>query len=104
MGQSAYIACMPMPKLGEEGRHSNNFCVNQLPHLEHLKWHVITTSGEDQGVSFNVKEHYTYKENEMRFEHIKEGSITPYVPYRNLYIADAQDIRGHFIVRVEACE
>lgn len=104
MREAATIGCQPTTILGEEGRHSNNFCVNQLPHRNQLRWHIISKTEADTAICFNVKEHYNYKEDEMRFENIYNGKITPYYAYRNLYISEVKNATGHFIVRVESID
>ncbi|WP_162145085.1 hypothetical protein [Cellulosilyticum lentocellum] len=104
MGEAATVACQPMTFQGEESRHSNNFCVNQLPHKDKLLWHIITKTDTDTEIRFNVKEHHTYKEDDLRFENIQNGTITPYYAYRNLYISEVKNVTGHFIVRVEAID
>lgn len=103
MGKSANIACQPQEIRDYASRHSNDFCIIQLPNLGKLIWHIITVN-KDEDICFNVKEHHTYKEDTLRFENIKDGMITPYAPYRNLYIADVKNATGHFVVRVEAWE
>lgn len=102
MGPSANIACQPHAYQECTSRHSNDFNIIQLPNEGKLIWHIITQTEEDTEISFNVKEHYTYKEDSLRFENIKEGTITEYLPYRNLYIADVKNATSHFVVRVEA--
>ncbi len=104
MGESATIACQPGTFKGESNRHSHNFCINQLPHKNEVVWRVITKTDDVSNITFNVKEHYTYKEDEVRFENIKDGMITEYSPYRNLYVTDVRNVTGHFIVRVETME
>lgn len=104
MGEAATVACQPTIFLGEESRHSNDFCVNQLPHKDKLLWHIITKTEADTEICFNVKEHHTYKEDELRFENIYNGKITPYYAYRNLYISEVKNVTGHFIVRAEAID
>lgn len=104
MKPSANIACQPNAHHEYEGRHSNDFCIIQLPNEGQLIWHVVSKTEGDNQICFDVKEHHTYKEDSIRFADIKEGSITPYFPYRNLYIADVKNAKGHFIVRVEAYE
>ena len=101
MGPSANIACQPRAHHEYASRHSNDFCIIQLPNQGKLIWHVISQLEGDHEISFNVKEHHTYKEDSLRFENIKEGTVTGYAPYRNLYIADVQNATGHFVVRVE---
>ena len=102
MGVSANISCQPHAHPEYASRHSNDFCIIQLPNEGKIIWHVISQTEEDKKISFSVKEHHTYKEDSLRFENIREGSITSYFPYRNLYIADVKNATGHFIVRVEA--
>lgn len=102
MGPSANIACQPQPHHEYASRHSNDFCIIQLPNKGKLIWHIISQIEEDREICFNVKEHHTYKEDSLRFENIKEGSVTSYEPYRNLYISDVRNATGHFVVRVEA--
>lgn len=102
MGPSANIACQPHEHHEYASRHSNDFCIIQLPNHGKLIWHVISKIEDDNEICFNVKEHHTYKEDSLRFENIHEGSITSYFPYRNLYIADVKNATGHFVVRVEA--
>lgn len=104
MGPSANIACQPHVHQEYASRHSNDFCIIQLPKEGKLIWHVISQTEEDAEISFNVKEHHTYKEDSLRFENISEGTVTEYLPYRNLYIADVKHATGHFVVRVEAYE
>lgn len=104
MRPSANIACQPHANQEYISRHSNDFCIIQLPNEGKLIWHIISQVEENQKISFNVKEHHTYKEDSLRFENIREGTITEYAPYRNLYIADVENAMGHFIVRVEAYE
>ncbi len=104
MGEVATIACQPNTFKGEVNRNSHNFCVNQLPHLNKLKWHIITKTEEDTDITFDVKQHHTYKADDVKFENIKNGSITPYFAYRNLYVSEARNVTGHFIVRVESIE
>ncbi|MBE6024175.1 MAG: hypothetical protein E7231_13435 [Cellulosilyticum sp.] len=104
MKPSANIACQPKENHEYKSRHSNDFCIIQLPNDGKLIWHVISQVPQDTEISFNVKEHHTYKEDSLRFIDIKEGSVTPYFPYRNLYIADVKNATGHFVVRVEAYE
>lgn len=104
MGGSANIACQPKEVQQYATRHSNDFCIIQLPNSGKLIWHIISLTEEDTDICFNVKEHHTYKEDSMRFENIKNGTVTDYMPYRNLYIADVKNATGHFVVRVEAYE
>ncbi len=103
MGEAAIIACQPKPLTENETRHSNNFCVNQLPHLKYLRWSIITLTEGDNNICFHVKEHHACREDALRFEDIRHGAITPYFAYRNLYISEVRNATGHFIVRVEAC-
>lgn len=104
MREAATVACQPTTFSGEESRHSNNFCVNQLPHKDRLLWHIITKTEADTKICFNVKQHHSYKEDEIRFENIYDGKVTPYYAYRNLYISEVKNATGHFIVRVEAVD
>lgn len=104
MGESTNIACQPQEFAQYDGRHSNDFCIIQIPNSIKLIWRIITLTKEDTEICFNVKEHHTYKEDSMRFESIKDGTVTNYMPYRNLYIADVKNATGHFVVRVEAYE
>ena len=105
MGETATIGCAPMALEEEVKRHSNDFSVNQLPHTAKLRWHIITKHDADNtGIRFNVKEHHTYKDDDLRFENIGHGSVTPYHAYRNLYISDVENAPGYFIVKVEAYE
>lgn len=99
MVMSTNIACAPNQNENYLGRHSNDFSIIQMPHNKRLIWHVI--SNREEPIEFNVKEHHTYKEDSLRFEHIKDGTITEYMPYRNLYVADAKHAKGYFVVRVE---
>ncbi len=104
MSATANIGCVPVGKGNEENRHSHNFNIIQLPKKGRLLWRVITNTGENGDICFNVKEHYTYKEDKLRYENMKNGMITEYAPYRNLYIADVQNANQHFVVQVEAVE
>lgn len=104
MGASANIACQPEQNHEYGGRHSNDFCINQIPNKGKLIWHIISYKESNPNISFSVKEHHTYKEDSLRFANIKEGTVTSYEPYRNLYIADVNHATGHFVVRVEAYE
>lgn len=102
MGESATIACQPQELTTYATRHSNDFCTTQIPKAKQLIWHIITINDEKAAICFNVKEHHTYKEDTMRFTNIKDGTITEYQTYRNLYIADVKHATSYFIVRVEA--
>lgn len=102
MGKTANIACQPHRINEDSPRHSHNFNIIQLSGVEKLIWYVVSLNEEEkENIRFCVKEHYTYKDDEMRFEEIKNGTITDYMPYRNLYIADVKNAKGHFVVRVE---
>lgn len=104
MNGTANIACQPDIYQPNTCRHSNDFCIIQIPNAKQLIWHIITLNEKDQGISFNVNEHHTYKDDSVRFEKISNGTITEYKPYRNLYIANVENATGHFIVRVEPYE
>lgn len=104
MGESTSIGCQPQGQQQDTERHSNDFSIIQLPKSGRLIWHIITLTDEATAICFNVKEHHTYKEDSLRFQNIKDGTVTDYMPYRNLYIANVKNATGYFIVRVEACE
>lgn len=105
MEATANIACIPKPWPGQADRFSFNFCTVQLTHYKFLKWHIISRMKDDTDkIRFNVKEQGPLAQNLLRFKDIQDKSITPYVPYRNLYIADVENATGHFIVRVEPVE
>ena len=103
MGETTTVASQPIVEEGMEMRASRNFCVNQLMNKGKLKWHVISAVG-DECITFDVKQvdpDHTYP---VRFEHITDGAVTEYLPYRNLYISNPQNASGYFMVRVEVCE
>ncbi|PHV69439.1 hypothetical protein CS063_15685 [Sporanaerobium hydrogeniformans] len=103
MGETTTVASLPKGEDGEEKRASVNFDIVGLPKRGNLLWRVITMMG-DEDIYFDVRQQCAKGVDEVRFKKIKNGTITPYVPYRNLYVSDPQNATGHFIVRIEACE
>ncbi len=103
MGETTIVASLPRGEEGEEKRSSVNFDTTGLSKKGRLLWRVITMMG-DEDICFDVKQQGAKGPDPIRFEKIKDGTITPYMAYRNLYVSDPQNATGHFIVRVEACE
>lgn len=103
MGEATTIACEPTAQEGKEKRASQNFATNQLSNTGKLIWHVITKTERDTHICFNVQQECAVGEDIIKFENIKDGTITPYEALRNLYISDPKNATGYFMVRVEAC-
>lgn len=93
MSNSVSIISEECPQDGQKSRSSKNFSSKDLPH-EPIVWCC------PDGISFTVMEDKSAASDKTIYKNVKNGTITKYYEAKNLYIANPQNARANFEVKV----